>query len=137
MEELRLLEDASVKLDTADDAVLEWMEVGQLGVHGILVVKVVEKVSKNAGEAAQNRRLEMVVNLALVHPNKIERVTRTIVQYTVVGQVGVVGLHAVNPVQLVFKNVPETVRVHLQVTAETIALEMRGKIKRAANSHAL
>ncbi len=58
-------------------------------------------------------------------------------QYTVVGQVGVVGLHAVNPVQLVFKNVPETVRVHLQVTAETIALEMRGKIKRAANSHAL
>lgn len=56
------------------------MEVGQLGVHGILVVKVVEKVSKNAGEAAQNRRLEMVVNLALVHPNKIERVTRTIVQ---------------------------------------------------------
>ncbi len=58
-------------------------------------------------------------------------------QYTVVGQVGVVGLHAVNPVQLVFKNVSETVRVDLHVTAGNIALEMRGKTKRATNNNVL
>lgn len=56
------------------------MEAGQLGVRGILAVKVVEQVDSNAHETALNLRQEMVVNRALEHPNKIERATRTTVQ---------------------------------------------------------
>ena len=58
-------------------------------------------------------------------------------QYTVVGQVGVDGRHAVNPVQQVLKNDPEPVLVHLHVMAGTVALETRGKNNSATSSHAL
>lgn len=58
-------------------------------------------------------------------------------QYTVVGQVGVAGPHAVNPVQPVLKNVPELARVHLPVMAGTIALETRGKNNCVTSSDAL
>ena len=44
-------------------------------------------------------------------------------QYTVVGQVGVDGLHAVNPAAVVPKNVLETVPVPLHVLAGDHAQE--------------
>ena len=57
-------------------------------------------------------------------------------QYTVVGQVGVDGLHALSPVELVPKNVLEPVPVHLHFTAGDHAQEQRGKHKRATNRRA-
>ena len=56
------------------------MEVGRLGVHGTHVVNAVEPVNKDADEAAQNHRLATVVEIALDHPEKIERATRSTVQ---------------------------------------------------------
>lgn len=56
------------------------MEVGRLGVHGTPAVKNVEPVNKNADEAVQNLRLVTEVELALEHPDKIERATRETVQ---------------------------------------------------------
>ena len=56
------------------------MEVGRLGVHGTRAAKAVESVNKNADEAAQNRRLGTVEELALEPPEKIERATRATVQ---------------------------------------------------------
>ena len=58
-------------------------------------------------------------------------------QYTVVGQVGVDGLHAVNPAAEVPKNVLEPVPVHLHVMAGDHAQEQRGKRKRATSRRAL
>jgi len=137
MAELRFLEDVTVKLDTAESAALGWMEVGLLGVHGTHVVKAVVPVNKNADEAVQNRRLATVVKFALDHPETIERATRATVQYTVVGQVGVDGLHALSPVEPVPKNVLEPVLVPLHVMAGTFALETRGKNYCATSSYAL
>lgn len=51
------------------------MEVGRLGIHGTHAVKAVVPVNKNADEAAQNHRLAVVVEIALDHPEKIERAT--------------------------------------------------------------
>ena len=54
-----------------------------------------------------------------------------------VGQVGVDGLHALSPVELVPKNVLEPVPIPLHVMAGTLALETRGKSNRATSNHAL
>jgi len=59
------------------------------------------------------------------------------IQYTVVGQVGVNGVHALSPVIPVLKNVLEPVPVPLHVMAGTFALETRGKNNCATRSHAL
>ena len=56
-------------------------------------------------------------------------------QFTVVGQVGVDGPHAVNPVELVLKNVLEHVPVLLHVMAGDHAQEQRVKHKRATSMH--
>lgn len=56
------------------------MEVGRLGVHGTDVVKAVEPVDNNALEAARNRRLATVAEIALDHPEQIKRATRAAVQ---------------------------------------------------------
>ncbi|KAJ7389330.1 hypothetical protein OS493_032186 [Desmophyllum pertusum] len=117
--------------------VLSSMEVGRHGVPGRLVVKSVEPVSKNAAEAVQHPCLETVVDLALEHPGKIERATLTTVQCTVVGRVGVDGRLAVNPAELVLKNVLEAAPIHRHVMAGKPAQEQRGKNKRATSNHAL
>ncbi|KAJ7391304.1 hypothetical protein OS493_019437 [Desmophyllum pertusum] len=49
------------------------MEVGRLGVPGIIAVKSVEPVYKNVAETVQNPRLATVADLVLEHPGKIER----------------------------------------------------------------
>ena len=54
-----------------------------------------------------------------------------------VGQVGVDGLHALSPVELVPKNVLEPVPIPLHVMAGTLALGTRGKSNRAMSNHAL
>ena len=59
------------------------------------------------------------------------------IQYTVVGQNGVAGLHVLSPVELVPKNVLEPVPIPLHVMAGTLALETRGKSNRATSNHAL
>ena len=59
------------------------------------------------------------------------------IQYTVVGQNGVAGLHVLSPVELVPKNVLEPVPVHLHVMVGDHALEQRGKHKRATSQRAL
>lgn len=56
------------------------MEVGRLGVLGTLAANPVEPANKNDYEAVQNRHLVTVVELALEHPGKIERVTQTTAQ---------------------------------------------------------
>ena len=53
------------------------------------------------------------------------------------GQVGVDGLRAVNPVELVLNNVLEPVPVQPHVMAGAIALETRCQNNCATNSHAL
>ncbi|KAL9971562.1 hypothetical protein ACROYT_G017737 [Oculina patagonica] len=111
--------------------------VGQVGVDGLHAVNPVQLVFKNVSETV---RVDLRVTAGTIAPEtggKTKHATNNYAPYTVVGQVGVDGLHAVNPVQLVFKNVPETARVHLRVTAGTIAMETRGKTKRATNNHAL
>ena len=59
------------------------------------------------------------------------------IQYTVVGQVGVDGPHAVNPVAVVRKNVLEPVPVPLHVMVGDHAQEQRGKRKSAISRRAL
>ena len=58
-------------------------------------------------------------------------------QYTVAGQTGVNGLHAVSPVEPVPKNVLEPVPVPLHVMAGDHAQEQRGKRKHATSRRAL
>ena len=53
-----------------------------------------------------------------------------------VGQVGVDGLYALSPVELVPKNVLELVPIPLHFMAGTLALETLGKSNRATSSHA-
>ncbi|KAJ7389344.1 hypothetical protein OS493_032201 [Desmophyllum pertusum] len=62
---------------------------------------------------------------------------RKLVQSTVVGQVGVDGRHAVNPAELVFKNVLGAARVQRHVMAGKPAQEQRGKNKIVTSNHAL
>jgi len=59
------------------------------------------------------------------------------IQFTVVGQVGVDGPHAVNPAEPVLKNVLELVPAPLHVMAGTFALETRGENNCATRSHVL
>ena len=53
------------------------------------------------------------------------------------GQVGVAGLPVIRVVELVRRNVLETVHDHPQVMVENLVRELRGKNKRATSSHAL
>lgn len=55
----------------------------------------------------------------------------------VAGQVGVAGPHVTNPVELVFKNVPDPARIHQDVMEEDIAMDHRGMNNRATSNHAL
>jgi len=61
------------------------MEVGRLGVHGTHAVKAVDPVGNSAHEAAQNRRLATVVELALGHPERSVRATLAAVQVKTLG----------------------------------------------------
>ena len=53
------------------------------------------------------------------------------------GQVGVAGLRAIRVVELVRRNVLETVHDHPQVMVENLVRELRGKNKCATSSHVL
>ena len=55
----------------------------------------------------------------------------------VVGRVGVDGLIAVNPAELVLKNVLEPARIHCRVMAGIPAEEQRWTNNRATSNHAL
>ena len=53
------------------------------------------------------------------------------------GQVGVAGLPVIRVVELVRRNVLETVHDHPQVMVEKLVRDLRGKNKGATSSHAL
>ena len=53
------------------------------------------------------------------------------------GQVGVAGLPVIRVVELVRRNVLETVHDHPQIMVENLVRELRGKNKCATGSHAL
>ena len=53
------------------------------------------------------------------------------------GQVGVAGLPVIRVVELVRRNVLETVHDHPQVMVENLVRELRGKNKCATSSHVL
>ena len=53
------------------------------------------------------------------------------------GQFGVAGLPVIRVVELVRRNVLETVHDHSQVMVENLVKELRGKNKCATSSHAL
>ena len=53
------------------------------------------------------------------------------------GQFGVAGLPVIRVVELVRRNVLETVHDHPQVMVENLVRELRGKNKCATSSHAL
>ena len=49
------------------------MEVGRVGVHGVLAVKTVEKANKTVHEVAKIQRLAMVDYLVLDHLSNLKR----------------------------------------------------------------
>lgn len=55
----------------------------------------------------------------------------------VAGQVGIAGPHVTNPVELVFKNVPDPARIHQDVMEEVIAMDHRRKNNSATSNRAL
>jgi len=102
--------------------------VGQVGVGGLHARKLVDLVHDNVLEAVRDRVLVMVGNLALEVGWKDKCATGNLARFTVVGQVGVHGIPAINPVEPVFKNVPGAARAQRQVMAGNLAKELRGKI---------
>jgi len=116
---------------------VRYMVAGQVGGDGTHAVNPVAVVPMNvlepvpgpvhvmAGDHAQEQHVK--------HKGAISR--RAL--YTVVGQVGVDGPHAVNPVAVVPKNVLEPVPVPLHVMVGDHAQEQHGKRKSAISRRAL
>jgi len=102
--------------------------VGQVGVDGLHARKFVELVHDNVLEAARDRLLVTVGNLALEVDWKDKCATNNLARFTVVGQVGVHGIPVINPVEPVFKSVLGVVRAPRLVLAGNHAKEQRGKI---------
>ncbi|KAL9987483.1 hypothetical protein ACROYT_G001796 [Oculina patagonica] len=118
---------AAVKLDTVESAALESTEAGLIGVLGQSVPKPVKLGFKREHGNAHNQSLETEENHVKELRENNGSVTRNHVQLTEVGQIGVDGIHVVNLVELVFKNVPENARNQRPKMAGKLAKEKRGK----------
>lgn len=79
----------------------------------------------------------MAENLALERHRNNRRVQRTLVQLTVVGQVGVTGSPVLNPVEPVFRNTLGPARDLHPAMAGNLAMEERVKSVGVIHIHAL
>jgi len=113
------------------------MVAGQIGVDGPHAVNPVAVVPKNVLEPVPGPLHVMTGDHAQEQYAKRKGAISRRALYTVVGQVGVDGPHAVNPVAVVPKNVLEPVPVPLHVMAGDHAQEKHGKRKSAISRRAL